>query len=60
MLSFKCLPLLMALIFSLTSLYGCGKKAPLYQPDIDKGDAQSDQSFVFPPKAKDQPNSTQP
>lgn len=33
-------------------LSGCGKKAALYHPEVDKGNAQSDQAFVFPPKRK--------
>ncbi|BBP42606.1 lipoprotein [Thiosulfativibrio zosterae] len=46
------------------SVSGCGKKAPLYHPDVDKGNAQSDQAFVFPPERqkpqKPATTSTQP
>lgn len=60
MSSFNSTLIFTILLLSLSQLQGCGKKAPLYHPDVDKGEAQSDQSFVFPPTSKDKPNSTQP
>lgn len=60
MSSFNRLSLLTVLLLSMSSLVSCGKKAALYHPDEDKGAKQSNQSFVFPPKTSDNPDSTQP
>lgn len=49
--------ILAGLIFSSLNLVGCGKKAALYLPSVDKGEAQSDQSFVFPPE-REKPDET--